>query len=54
MYIYNNSTGKYAYYEEIDSGRAGIIFTLPSASNYTYGMMSRMQNPTSYYSRITF
>ncbi|EGP4807111.1 hypothetical protein FNP20_000613 [Enterococcus faecium] len=54
QYIQNTDIGSYAYYEEIDAGRAGISLTLPSAANYEFAMMSRMQSTLDYYARISF
>lgn len=54
QYIQNTGTGSYAYYEEIDAGRAGINMTLPAAANYKFAMMSRMQSTLDYYARVSF
>lgn len=54
QYIENNSTGQYAYVEEVNAARSSISLDLPSAGDYTYGMMSRMMNATNYYVSIVF
>ncbi|MGC5928782.1 hypothetical protein [Enterococcus faecalis] len=54
QYIANDTTGQYVYYEEVNAGRGGVYMQMPNAGGYTFGMMSRMQNPTAYYAQITF
>jgi len=54
QYIYNHSTGKYVYYNDIVSARGGVSMTMPQATQYSFGLVSRQQQRTNYYFTVNF
>lgn len=54
QYILDNNNGTYAYYNDIVAARGGVSMTMPRASNYTFGLISREQSRTAYYFTVNF